>query len=201
MKINPSLVVKGRPGAARVGRRADATTHSAFTLIEIMIVVGIMAVIMAIGIPSVYQQMHKDSMRQVVADFSQACNDARARAILGGITTEVRIRPRDRTINAIEGSSSTASTGPSYGFHGEEVVERPASGGAIFSAKISDRIIIDYIEVNSETALQDLNEVTCLFYPNGTCDEMGIVLRSDKGEVRKLITEAVTGTLDWEIAK
>jgi prepilin-type N-terminal cleavage/methylation domain-containing protein len=213
MKINPSSVVSGRPGAARVGRRAEActrratdteqptTTHSAFTLIEIMIVVGIMAVIMAIGIPSVYQQMHKDSMRQVVADFSQACNDARARAILGGITTEVRIRPRDRTINAIEGSSGTASTGPSYGFHGEEIVERPASGGAIFSAKISDRIMIDYIEVNSETALQDLNEVTCLFYPNGTCDEMGIVLRSDKGEVRKLITEAVTGTLDWEIAK
>jgi len=81
------------------------------------------------------------------------------------------------------------------------MVERPAGGGAIFSAKISDHILIDYIEVNSETALQDLNEVTCLFYPNGTCDEMGIVLRSDKGEVRKLITEAVTGTLDWEVAR
>ena len=166
-----------------------------------MIVVGIMAVIMAIGIPSVYQQMHKDSMRQAVADFSQACNDARARAILGGITTEVRIRPRDRTINAIEGSSSAASTGPSYGFHGEDIVERPASGGAIFSAKVSDHIMIDYIEVNAESALQGLDEVTCLFYANGTCDEMGIVLRSDKGEVRKLTTETVTGTLDWEIAK
>jgi Tfp pilus assembly major pilin PilA len=167
-----------------------------------MIVVGIMAVIMAIGIPSVYQQMHKDSMRQVVADFAQACSEARARAILSGSTAEVRIRPRARTVSAVEGSSRPASTGnSSYSFQGDELVEHTAGGGEIFSAKISDHILIDFIGVNLVPDLQGLDEVTCLFYKDGTCDEMVVLLRSDKGEVRKITTEVVTGSTDWEIIK
>jgi prepilin-type N-terminal cleavage/methylation domain-containing protein len=182
-------------------RSQPTTIHSAFTLIEIMIVVGIMAVIMAIGIPSVVQHMNKDSMRQALKDIGEACQEARARAILAGTTTEVRIRPRERRITVIEGSSGSASTAASFGFHGEDIVEKPASSGGIFSATISESIFIDYIEVNSETALQDVDELTCLFYKDGTCDLMGIVLRSDKGEVRKLTTDVVTGSLDWEIAR
>jgi prepilin-type N-terminal cleavage/methylation domain-containing protein len=189
-------VVSGRSRGRRI------TNHSAFTLIEIMIVVGIMAVIMAIAIPSIYQQMHKDAMRQAVSDLSEACGQARARAILNGVSTEVRIRPRERSISVIESATRPASTGnSSYSFQGDELVEHRAGGGAIFSATLSEHVLIDYIEVNTETALQELGEVTCLFYPNGTCDEMGIVLRSDKGEVRKLTTEVVTGMLDWEISR
>ena len=203
------MKVRGQRSEARIPSRFECNgktelhpNTSAFTLIEIMIVVGIMAVIMAIGIPSVYQQMHKDSMRQVVADMSQACTEARARAILTGKTAEVRIRPRERTVSAVEGSSqSTAPGHSSYGFQGEDIVEHVAGGGGIFSAKISEHIIIDFIGVNLVADLQGLDEVTCLFYPNGTSDEMVVLLRSDKGEVRKLTTEVVTGAMDWEIMK
>jgi len=195
--------VRSQSCAERSGQGAElrsqpTTAHSAFTLLEIMIVVGIMAVIMAIGIPSIYQQMHKDSMRQALKDIGDACTEARQRAILSGRTTEVRIRPRERTINVIEGSSGESS-GPSYGFHGEEIVEKPAGGGGIFSAKLSEKILIYHIEVNSESALQDRDEVTCLFRPNGTCDLMSIVLHSDHGEKRVLLTDVVTGMIDWEV--
>ncbi len=31
------------------------------------------------------------------------------------------------------------------------------------------------------------------FYPNGTCDEMTLILRSDKGEQRGIVLEITTG--------
>ncbi len=214
MKMNPSSVVSSQfvarcdgwqtdaPPRQATNKRQRATSHSAFTLIEIMVVIGIMAIIMAIGIPSVYQQMRKDAMRQAIADISQACSDARARAILNGVATEVRIRPRERTVSAIEGSSQPAAAGnSSYSFEGEELVEHRGGGGAIFSATLSDHILIEFIGVNLIPDLQGQPEVTCLFYPNGTCDELVVLLRSDKGEVRKITTEVVTGVVDWELIR
>ena len=180
-----------------------ASRARAFTLIEIMVVVGIMAIIMAIAIPSIYQQKQKDSMRQAVADLSEACSTARARAILNGVATEVRIRPGDRTISVTEGAASPASTGgSSFHYENEQLVERNAGGGgSIFTAKISDRIIIEFIGVNLMPDLQQLDEVTCLFYPNGTSDELVVLIRSDQGEIRKITTEVVTGIADVEVIK
>ncbi len=172
----------------------------AFTLIEIMVAVGIIAIIMAIAIPSVYQQMHKDSMRQAVADITEACTQARARAILNGVPTEVRIRPSDRTISAIEAGGARNAM-PSYGADFEPVTKGSGGGGGVFSAKLSDHILIEFIGVNLIEDLQRLEEVSCMFYPNGTSDEMVVLIRSDKGEVRKITTDVVTGVPDVEVVK
>jgi Tfp pilus assembly major pilin PilA len=167
-----------------------------------MVVIGIMAIIFAIAIPSVYQGMKKDAMRQAIADLSEACSQARARAILNGTTTEVRIRPLDRTINAIEGSAAPSGPGGStYSFEGDDLVEHRAGGGGIFSATISQAIIIEFIGVNLVPDLQELDEVTCLFYPNGTSDELVVLMRSDRGEIRKVTTEVVTGVVDVEVIR
>ena len=167
-----------------------------------MVVVGIMAIIMAIAIPSIYQQMHKDSMRQAVADLSEACSSARARAVLNGVATEVRIRPGDRSITVTEGAAPASTGGSSFHYENEQLVERHAGGGgSVFSAKFSDRIIIEFIGVNLVPDLQQLDEVTCLFYPNGTSDELVVLLRSDQGEIRKITTEVVTGIADVEVIK
>src|SRR4051812_1302330 len=71
--------------------------RTAFTLIEIMVAVGIIAMILAMGIPSVYQQLHKDGMRKAVLDVQEACSAARGRAVLDGVITELKIRPGDGT--------------------------------------------------------------------------------------------------------
>ena len=173
---------------------------SGFTLIEIMVAVGIIAIIMAIAIPSVYQQMHKDSMRQAIADISEACSQARARAVLNGVATEVRIRPAERAISAIEAGGARNAM-PSFGADIEPVTEKSSSGSGIFSAKLSDHIIIEFIGVNLIPDLQQLDEVSCMFYPNGTSDELVVLLRSDRGEVRKITTEVVTGIPDVEVIR
>jgi hypothetical protein len=140
-------------------------------------------------------------MRQAILDIGKACNEARARAILAGVTTEVRIRPRQHVISVVEGSAQPASRGSSYSFEGEDLVEHRAGGGEIFTAKISDQIIFKFIGVNLLPDLEGREEVTCPFYKDGTCDEMVILLQSDKGEVRKITTEVVTGAMDWEVLK
>ena len=67
-----------------------AITHStrlaprAFTLIEIMIVVGIMGIVMAMSVPIVYKVWRKAPMRQAVKDIVEVCSHARARAIMQG---------------------------------------------------------------------------------------------------------------------
>jgi prepilin-type N-terminal cleavage/methylation domain-containing protein len=193
-KVNPRCFDHFVP--ARLGLRA-------FTLIEIMVVVGIMAIILSIALPSFYKEAHKDSMRKAVADVTEACSQARARAILNGVTTEVRIRPGDKTISAIEGSGGG---GPSFGAaaftaEGEPAVQHRGGGGSIFSAKFSDHILIDFIGVNLIPDLQQLDEVSASFYPNGTSDELVVLLRSDQGEIRKITIEVVTGIPDVEVIK
>ena len=37
------------------------------------------------------------------------------------------------------------------------------------------------------------------FYSNGTCDEMSLVLLSDKGERRNIFLEVVTGLAEFEV--
>jgi hypothetical protein len=58
------------------------------------------------------------------------------------------------------------------------------------TAKISDHIAIDFIGVNLVPDLQEIEEVHCMFYPNGTADEFVILLRSDQGEIRKVTTKS-----------
>jgi prepilin-type N-terminal cleavage/methylation domain-containing protein len=181
---------------------APGRRSAAFTLIEIMVVIGIMAIIFSLALPSFFREAHKDSMRKAVADLTEACSQARARAVLNGISTEVRIRPGDRSINVVEGARTSSASGPSYVVEGDELVDRRASGGgSIFSAKLSDHILIEFIGVNLVPNLHEIPEVTALFYPNGTCDELVVLIRSDQGEIRKITTDVVTGIADVEVMK
>src|SRR5262245_54523900 len=99
-----SMMRSGRPAGWRLRRSAVA-----FTLIELMVVVGILAVVMTIAIPSIYQTLHKGSLRTAVSDVMEICSHARAYSILNGVETGLRIRPADRQLDVIvfSGSGST----------------------------------------------------------------------------------------------
>ena len=201
----------------RAGRAAG------FTLVEIMVAVGIMAIFMAIAAPSLYQNMHQDSMRKAVNDVMEACSTARARAILDSRPMDLVIRPAERTfsVSAAAAAPSDSSSGPrTFGFEGEGMVEggsglgdRPeyhlgdrmvphggsgGAGAAAFSVKLGPSIMVEGLGVNGEDWTEDL-EARVRFYPNGTCDEMSIVLLSDKGERRNIFLEVVTGFADFEV--
>lgn len=195
---------RGTWGVGRKVARARAlvprTTHHAFTLIELMVAVGIMGIILTIAIPSLNQSLHQDSMRKAVQDVMDVCRAARARAILDGVTMELRIRPGDRQFTIAAGLVNAApAVGNAFGFADDGVVERaaPAAGGGTM-VKLSDRIVIEGLGVNGDDWTED-EAAAVRFYPNGTCDEMSIILYAPSSSERRNITlEVVTALADLE---
>ena len=58
--------------------------HRAFTLIEIMVVVAIIGLIAAMGLPSLLMALQKEGMSKAANDVEDACSEARTRAIFQG---------------------------------------------------------------------------------------------------------------------
>ena len=75
-----------------------AAPRRAFTLIELMIVIGIMAIIVATGVPPFVKAMRKEGLRKAVSDVVEGCSHARAQAVLHGAPAELLIRAEDGKI-------------------------------------------------------------------------------------------------------
>ena len=129
----------------------------AFTLIEIMIVVAIIGLIAAMGVPSILQALRQDGMRKAVNDVKEGLDNARARAIFSGKTTEVVFHPLEKRIE---------------------------------STALPDGVDIAMLDIN----LLDYgasDEARVRFFPNGTCDELTLVLHS-RDEWEKITLEFST---------
>ena len=149
-----------------------ASRLHAFTLIELMLVVAIIALIMTASVPSLYRLWYKEGFRKTVSDIVDVCGAARARAILLGQTSEVVFHPQDGKC---------------------ELVGEAAPGSNVYAhtATIEKSTIIDMLDVNMRE-YKDAEEVKVRFFPNGTCDEMILILRNEKGEQRGITLEITT---------
>ena len=148
---------------------------SGFTLVEIMIVVALLGLIAAMGVPSILQTFRKEGLRKAISDVQDVCAEARTRAILYNKTTAVIFypQPQDRRFG-VEGAS-----GPN------------ASSGRVTSATLPAGVEFAMLDIN----LQDYGAskwARVFFYPNGTSDEMTLVLHAS-GKWRKIMLEFSTG--------
>jgi prepilin-type N-terminal cleavage/methylation domain-containing protein len=161
----------------------------AFTLIELMIVVAIMGILLAIGIPSLMHVRNHESFTGVVADIADVCSRARAVAVLHGTITEVAIFPPDGRFQMRE-----IGGGEAYGreLQPGEAPRRTDTGGLSDKAQLSSHVSIEMLDVNFREC-KDADEADVHFYPNGTSDCFTLVLRGDQGEWRTISLEEVTG--------
>lgn len=179
----------------RCARRSplDATRNPqhGFTLIELMVVVGIMGVILTAGAPSLYRLMQKEGMRKVTSDVVEVCSKARAQAILRGTPMEVVFHPRDRRLEV--GSAPSVSPAGTDGGAGMVVAEkpsvRPVEGQ---SAQIPEDFVIEMLDINL-WEYRESEWARVRFYPNGTSDELRLVLRSPRNEWKIITLEVTTG--------
>jgi type II secretion system protein H len=186
-------MMQTRPASSVGSRRA------AFTLIEIMVVVAIMGLILTMGIPSIYHLYKREGMRAAVNDFTDACSNARAQAILHGTPVELIFYPREKRYSFTGGGGPPPSSPLSAGdaeFLGDKPAPPKSGGPGVFPEDIT----LEMLDINlSEYRESDWARVR--FFPNGTCDEMTVVLRSDKNEWRKISLEVTTGLASVEAVK
>jgi len=159
-----------------------------FTLIEVMVVVGIMGLIVVAGIPTLYKLFQKEGMRKVTSDVVEVCSKARAQAILRGSPMDVIFHPRERRLEI--GSAG----GPGLDASGSETAAQRLSGSPTTgqSAVIPEDMMIEMLDINlSEYRESEWARVR--FFPNGTSDELTLVLRSSKNEWKKITLEVTTG--------
>ena len=163
-----------------------------------MIVLSILAIIVAAGVPSIIRSLKKEGLRKAQADLMEACSHARAQAILSGVPMELVIRAEGGQI-AVEplkvgGRPSAEADAPA-----DNEERRLKDAPKNFSARLDDDIAIRTIDVNFMDQME-LPEARVRFFPTGTCDEFTILFFSAQGE-RKISLDVVTGLADLEVIR
>lgn len=188
------------PRRANPGR----TAVSAFTLIELMVVMGLMMIILAIGVPKMVQG-NRSPLGESLNAVMEACAAARRQAILTGSTSRVTIRGAEEGTGFIISAGSgggRSSARKAEGINSDmadflDETPRPASkpsAGAGFSGRIHDEVAVHFISVNFDESM-DKDQVEVKFYFNGTSDEFTIGMRHEYGDavLRFVQLDSVTG--------
>jgi prepilin-type N-terminal cleavage/methylation domain-containing protein len=165
--------------------------RQAFTLIEVMVVVAIIGLIAAMGVPSLFQVFRKEGMRKAVSDVLDACSEARARAIFSGHTTYLIIYPKENRweVSSTPNGSQTASDG----LFDNPVPPSSKSSSPwkeAASGKLPDNVQFVMVDVNLIEFL-GYDQAFVQFHPDGTCEETTLVLHSND-EWRKITLEYAT---------
>ena len=177
-----------------------APPRAAFTLIEIMVVVGILGMVLVLGVPPFVRSMQKDPLRQAVSDLVEACSTARAQSILRGVPMEVVIRATERQLGVAHVPDAQMKQAGA-GAESSEPPADPAAKPPSFSAHLHDDVRVSLLYVNLKNQMDlDTDECQVHFYPNGTSDEFTIVVETPAG-VRKISLECVTGLANVEVIR
>jgi len=180
--------------------------NEGFTLVEIMVVIGILTMVLALGAPSFVRILKKEPLRQAASDLVEALSHARAQAILQGVTTEfvlnsdgamtVRLAPEDRP------EATTIAMDPDDPASAPPVAKPNASPGFTmppFSARLHQDIAVALIELNLRNQME-AEETRVRFHPNGTSDDFTILIESRAG-MRKVFLDSITGLADMEVIR
>lgn len=170
--------------------KSARSSSAGFTLIEIMVVVAIMGLILTMGIPSIYQLAKKEGMRRAVSDMKDVLTNARAQAILSGGEVQVKFYPPENRFE-VSGGSSRQSPDP-LSVEPSPTPPPPSAPNKTTAAALPPDISFGMLQVNLLN-FRESEWTRVRFFPNGTSDELRLVLVSEKGDVRGIELEPTTG--------
>jgi type II secretion system protein H len=160
-----------------INRPAETTgsdRRRAFTLIEIMIVVGIIGMMAAMGAPSIGKALQKEGMRKAVSDVNDVFFSAREQAILHNKKVGVVFYPQKAQFG-VEGATAEVNV----------------HSGKTMIATLPNGIEFAMLDIYRQDCVR-LDRASIYFNPDGTSDEVVIVLLG-KGNTKKITLEYATG--------
>jgi prepilin-type N-terminal cleavage/methylation domain-containing protein len=178
------------PGGLRL---QPGSPRRAFTLIELMIVIAIMAIVMTMSAPAIYHIWHKESLRKSVADIVEACSHARSLAIMRGSMAELVFHAQDGSFEVAGAAPSHPDADPTAPMQ----VSAPGPNSGL-SGKFPESVGIAVLKINGVNCM-DAEHASVRFYPNGTCDELRLILlQPQDGEMRGIYLEITTSLASVE---
>ena len=178
---------------------SNRSACSAFTLIELMVVIGLIMIVMTIGIPRLIYN-NETPLGGTLSAVMDACAAARTKAILSGQPTKVVVDSENYSVT-VGGTSIKPKTEleilnsdtTNFDSLDDEPKPTPQTGNS-FSGKIHADVGVDFLAVNFKDML-DEGRAEINFYPNGTSDEFAIGMRHITGDgVQRFVhLDSVTG--------
>ena len=186
--------------------RPKPASRRGFTLLEVMIVVGIAALILAISVPFVQRTFKRDAVYRAVKVVEDALHNARATAIFNNAPTDLIIHPQNRSFQVAASGPRSPSATLDDPQDRDEVDDRDRMRGGArasirdfsrhapkpFSGTLEDEVSIELLDVNFQE-YRDEEEARVRFHPNGTSDEFTIVMKIGSTAWRKITLDLVTG--------
>jgi prepilin-type N-terminal cleavage/methylation domain-containing protein len=169
----------------------------AFTLIEIMIVIAIIAMVVTAGIPMMARALNKNQLSKAVNDVLEGCKLARDRAILQNRAYDFVIRAKNETewdmnveldkskdgVARSTTSTTTSSSAASSKDGGSLIADFPRP----FGSDVAFELI--YVNLVDQMGAE---EARVRFFPNGTADEFTLIMHV-QGKRRTIKVDIVTG--------
>jgi type II secretion system protein H len=177
--MRANLISRPLPGSRRGGGDALRRRRAAFTLIEILLVLAMMAMTAAVLIPTAgvfFRHAQQENPNDLVAEVLQ---EARRAAILSGRPVALRFEAGSQRFTWEGGSR--AAEGPKLRID----FLRPVATGAVLIAG-------NLVETGA------LNELT--FYPDGTCDPVRVQIRPASGPAQVVTVDPWTCAPGLEVA-
>jgi hypothetical protein len=159
-----------------------------------MVVVGIMGLILGTGVPIVYKVLHRAPMAEALKGIQEVCSNARAQAIMQGREVDVVFHPREGRLEIASAAVAPAPRTPEQVPQSNAAIPVPAASlQSSRAAKFSEHIRIDLLDINKlGHEFRDDEIAQVRFFPNGTSDELTIILSSDRGDQRGVVLEVTT---------
>jgi len=165
-------------------------------LIEIMVVVAIIGLVAAMGLPSLISSVHRSGMPKALDDIKDLCSSARRQAIFSGHTMEVVFHPLEKRMEVAAAptdqiaSPAPADTAAAAPPPAAIPTPPPSLSAVTTTATLPDTVSMEMLDINLQE-YKDSEEARVRFFPNGTCDEMTVILNSGS-DWRKITLEFST---------
>jgi prepilin-type N-terminal cleavage/methylation domain-containing protein len=154
--------------------------RAGFSLIELSIVVFIIAIIMAVSVPSFIRSYNAATLNATGRSIITTCQFAKLNAVLRQQKVAFYIDMDNRKISLTQFAGTNAPD------------SSDSSTLNLKTLELSPRIGVASVQIGDQPAEQK-GQVEATFYPNGTCDAFTVTLRgAEKGSGLAIMVDPVT---------